>query len=319
MVYFKHMRGGLSTTGRPVRLWYGVRSRLLASRGDGFTIVEVMVVLVVTAALFVSAAILISGRQNQAAFDQSIRQVQSQIQQVINEVETGYYPNRGSFTCVAGASGQPPTLSAGSAGQGTNSGCIFLGKALQFGIGGTSPDQFAVYTVAGLKDMGACGSESACLGSTKPMVVAPSSPTHNNANYPDNSVNNSLQNGLRISDMWYENSGTNIQIGAVAFANSLYRSSSGSIIAGTGQVNVIAVSGTSLNKTKLETVEVMNSDAGNKIATGILNPVSGVFICFESGSTNQYGVIKIGGDSRELSVTLSIKDKNASSPTCASA
>lgn len=124
------------------------RGVFAAQRGHGFTIIEVMIVLAVTGALFVSAALLIAGRQQQTQFDQSIREVQSQIQQVINEIGHGFYPNSGDFSCEAGSSG-PPTFTGAAAGQGTNEGCIFLGKAIQFGVADTDPEIFDVMTIAG--------------------------------------------------------------------------------------------------------------------------------------------------------------------------
>ena len=45
----------------------------------------------------------------------------------------------------------------------------------------------------------------------------------------------------------------------------------------------------------------LGSDADN-----LNNPSSGVSICFASGTTNQSGLITIGGNGRQLSVKLSI-------------
>lgn len=317
MVYFRHMRGGLFTTGRSVRQWLGAHRFSAAPKDSGFSIVEIMIVLAVTGALFVSAAIMISGRQNQTAFDQAIREAQSQVQQAINEVAVGYFPDSASFQCSAGAAGQAPQLASGSASQGTNSDCIFLGKALQFGVSGTDPEQFAVYTIAGLRAGGLGGSESTSLGEARPMVVAPSSPTHTNADYPDNSVNATLQHGLKVVRMWYVNGGADVEIGGVAFVNSLAQYSGGTIVSGSGQVNMIALDGTSLAASKLEAAELMNDDSGKKISTGTLNPSGGIFICFESGTTDDYGIVKIGGDKRELAVSLIIKNKGTST-TCTS-
>src|SRR5688572_7392102 len=85
----------------------------LTARGPrGFTVIEVLIVMVVTGMLFVSAAILIAGRRAQTEFNQGIRQVQSQIQQVISEVATGYYPNPNTFRCTPGDSG--PVLTSGT-------------------------------------------------------------------------------------------------------------------------------------------------------------------------------------------------------------
>lgn len=271
----------------------------------GFTVVEVLIVMAVTGMLFVSAAIAISGKQNQTAFDQSIRQIQSQVQQTLNEVAVGYYPNSGTFRCVVGGAG--PVLSVAAAAQGTNSGCIFLGKAMQFKVHNTNPDpdQFTVYTIAGLQQGGAGGAESSTLAEAKPIVVAPSV---SHTDYPDNSVTDKLQNGLTTTRMWYNNGGADVPIGAVAFVNSLAQYGSGTIVSGSGQVNVVPLDNTALNAARDTTVESINSDGGNRLTTSPINPSGGVFICFASGGTNQYGVIKIGGSNRQISVTLTIKN-----------
>lgn len=292
--------------------WQRLRRVLCAPREGGFTIVEVLIVLVVTGALFLSAAILISGRQNQTAFDQAIREIQSQIQQAMNEVEVGYFPNKGDFQCTV--LGGFPNLQPGASGQGKNSGCIFLGKAIQFQVETFRPERFTIFTITGLQQ--ACSStvEATCLGQVNPAVVAPST-GHNTADYPNNSVTLTLQNGLTTSRMWYNNGGPDVPIGAVAFTNSLTRSSVGAVTGGTGQVNVIPVSGTALGATNLVVAQAINADGGDVLPTGPINPSGGVFICFDSGGTNQYGIIRIGGENRALAVTLTIKNKNGASCT----
>ena len=287
-----------------------MRRFLAAPRQGGFTIIEVMIVLAVSGMLFISAAVMISGRQNQTAFDQAIQQVQSQVQQTLNEVSTGYYPNKSDFSCTAGAQ---PSLSAIASNQGTNTGCIFLGKAIQFSISGTDPERFAVYTIAGLQNIGTCATESVCLGNAKPMVVAPSV-LHSASGYPDNSTEEQLQHGLRVVRAWYKNGGADVEIGGIAFVNSLLQAGSSSIVSGTGSVNIVALDGTSLGVAKDVMADTMNSDGGNKIAAGTVNPSGGIFVCFESGGTQDYAILQIGGDSRDLAVNLTTKDKGG--PTC---
>lgn len=279
------------------------------SFGAGFTIVEVMVVLAVTGGLFLAAAIMISGRQNQTAFDQAIQNVQSQIQAAIDGVAVGFYPEKGSFSCSAGGGGAPPNLTIASSGQGTNSGCIFLGQALQFQLAGSDPEEFVGYTIAGLQQGCASTSEATCLDQAEPATVAPGS-THPAPNYPDNSVAEELQNGLTTVRMWYNNGAGDVEIGAVAFTYSLADLNAGDFgSGGPTSVNAVAVAGTALGSTSEATVEAMNGDGGNGIATGVINPSGGIFICFDSGGTNDWGIIQIGGGGRELSVNLRIKDK----------
>lgn len=310
------MRGGPSITGRQVRAWNALRRFVTPPRQGGFTVVEVIIVLAISGGLFVSAVIMISGRQNRTAFDQATRQVQSQVQQVLNEVTTGYFPNNGNFSCDAGA---VPDLDAGGAAQGTNSGCIFLGKVLQFKVAGTDPERFAVYTIAGLKKS-STGGEPASLDDAKPVLVARSSLTHTAPTYPDNSSEERLQNGLTVSRMWYrDGAGVDHDTGAVAFVNALAEyGGSGELLSGSGSVNIVAadnsVGSTGLNLPKAEMVEALNADGGNKLASGVVNPAGGVFICFESGGTEDYAVVQIGGRGRDLTVTLVVIDKTG--PTC---
>jgi type II secretory pathway pseudopilin PulG len=118
-----------------------------------FTIVEVMIVLAVSGLILLSAISLVNGRQNRTEFSTGINDLQQQIQQIINETASGYYPNGQDFTCSAATSGTltPVTLANGSGAQGTNAGCIFLGKVVQFGLGNTNagPSQLGVLPLVG--------------------------------------------------------------------------------------------------------------------------------------------------------------------------
>lgn len=280
-----------------------LRRTFLVSRDSrAFTIIEVLIVLAVTGALFVSAAIMIAGRRQQTEFNQAIRQVQSQIQQVINDVATGYYPDRGNFQCTAGPSG--PVLTAGTAEQGTNSGCIFMGKAMQFDIAGTSPEQFATYTIAGLQKNSA-GKEVVNRVEAQPKVIAPASTP---STVPDTSTNNQLLGGLTTHRMWYNNGAADVDVGSVAFMTSLATYSGSSISSSAQRLHVIPVDGTVLNATKVDAAAAINAN----VATAPRDVSGGVHICFVSGGTEQSGLISIGGAARQLSVTLTIK----SNTTC---
>ncbi|HWT56172.1 MAG TPA: type II secretion system protein [Candidatus Microsaccharimonas sp.] len=114
----------------------------------GFTIVETLIVLAVSAILAVSAMLLVAGRQAKTQFAVGANDLKQQLEQIINETRSGYYPGNGDFTCTphTGAGGTP-LITGGAAAQGTNAGCIFLGKAVEFGV----PDfqSFATYPLVG--------------------------------------------------------------------------------------------------------------------------------------------------------------------------
>lgn len=257
----------------------------------GFTIVETLIVLAVTGALFAAAAIAIAGRQNRTQFEQAAQDIRSQIQQAINEVATGYYPNMQNFSCIAGANG--PSFGAGSTEQGANKGCIFIGKALQFAVSGTDPEQLRVFTIAGLQRASG-GAEITSYAEARPKIV--SHPSIESA-----SEGKHLLYGLTTASADYGAAKTSI--GAIAFVNSLAQYSNGSVVSGAQQVNVIPVRQTSLGTSVGNAAKVIEDN----LASSPVNPSGGIRLCFVSGTTNQSGLITIGGNDRQLSVTLDIK------------
>ena len=267
-------------------------------RHHGFTIVEVLIVLAVTTALFLSAAFLITGRQNQTEFDQAIQQVRSEIQQAVSDVTNGYYPNLNNFQCTVGASG-PQITAATGVGQGTNSGCIFVGKVLQFGVASTKPEQFLAYTLAGLQSVGS--NDSSSLADATPVVIAPSS---SQPTVPNDTKVSVLENGLTTLFMKVNG----VSIGALALTT--LPPYSGSALSNAQQVQLIAVPGTSLNDTEPGAAQKINTAMANPNATipsADVNPSAGIQLCFVSATTNQSGLVTVGGNSSTLSVDLAVK------------
>lgn len=273
-------------------------------KSSGYTIIEVLIVLAVTAGLFVAAAIMIGGRQNRTAFEQATRNVQSQIQQVISEVATGYYPNNGDFRCTATATG--PQFSSGAAPAGTNSGCVFVGKVIQFGVAGTDPEQFVVYTLAGLQKRAGSTTEAVNRTESQPKVVAP---TTSDSSIPDRSVTNRLDNGLTTYRMWYNNGGADQLIGAVGFMQSFAKYTGSNINSGAQNVISVAVAGTSLNASRTATADAINAN----FPSSPFDTSGGISICFVSGSTDQSGLVTIGGNNRNQAVTLDMKSNRTCS------
>lgn len=102
--------------------------RRMRLAGEGYTILEVMIALIITSLLFVSVALTLGGRQETAQFNEAVRSYEAKIQNVISEVENGFYNN--SFVCLAGLTGSP-TFPSGAATPGANKGCVFAGKIIE--------------------------------------------------------------------------------------------------------------------------------------------------------------------------------------------
>jgi type II secretory pathway pseudopilin PulG len=276
---------------------------------QGFTIVETLIVLAVTGFLFLMAVVAINGRQARAQFNTAINAVPQQLQQVINEIASGYYPNDESFSCNAGNSGDLTLTTSGTpVEQGANSGCAFLGKAVQFGVQGTDGEGMNTYTIAGWSQ--ATGD----IATAKPVLIARSNSIPgrgSTSTWPDNTISTNLQNGLHVVKMYY-NGNVNNKIGAIAFVSSLGQAAapsglgSGNLISGAQQFSLVALKNTDLDQTKDQTVAAIESN----IATSPVNPgtLNEVAICFASGSTDQSGLVTIGTNNRTLGVSLKIKD-----------
>lgn len=277
---------------RPRRTKVGLR------RDDdrGFTMVEVLIVLAVTGALFVSAVVLISGRQNKTEFATAINEIKTQIQQTVSDVQTGFYPTNNNLSCQVNGTGQLDFVT-GSATQGSSKDCIFLGKVLQFGLSGTDPQQFMAYSVAGKRQANDKDVQNYAEAAPKVMTADASSPVDTPT------IVDTLQYGLTVvpDSMVYTVGGVSTKIGAVGFLSTLNTFDTDK--SGAQQVQLVPVQGTALGTTAAAGVSAVNAN----LATSPVAPDGGVSICFASGGTDQSGLIKIGGNGRELSVTLSIK------------
>lgn len=114
---------------------------------SGYTIIEVMIFLVVTGTLLISAMAIFNGRQVRTEYVQSIRETDQRILTVANEVATGYFPEKESFACTSSTT-STNISPVNSERQGGNEDCVFLGKIVQFGVDGDQR-QYVVHTVAG--------------------------------------------------------------------------------------------------------------------------------------------------------------------------
>jgi prepilin-type N-terminal cleavage/methylation domain-containing protein len=296
------MKGGLRTRYRTA-LRRGKQHQDSAAiigvhKSAGFTIVEVMIVLAVTSLLFISAAAAISGRTGKTQFQQSINDIVTALRQNINSTAIGYYPNASNFKCTN--SSGTMTVAGGANTQGTNNDCIFLGKAIQFGVTGTDPQQYVTYPIAALR-VDTNGDEVHDIATAKPAVIYPS-PQQTNA--PNDTQVDKLMYGLTVSKMIYNNNVGNT-IGAFAVISDLsnYSYSNSQLQSGSQQLILVPISTTNLN----DTVANAASKINQKLPTSPTATL-GIQICFDSGTTDQSGLVTIGGSGgQQLNVSLQIK------------
>ncbi len=281
---------------------------------SGYTIVETMIFLVITGALLVAALGFLAGQQTRTQFNQGLREMDSQIRAALSDVESGYFYDRGGFTCTAVAANTLTVSSGGSTTQGTNENCVFMGKVVQFGpsngtncSGGTVTEctEYAVHTVVGRRTT---------TGGVTPSTLQQTIPTPiftslRNTTSPDITEYRSTPGALRINRM-YEvlQDNTSREIASVGF---LYSLRGGSAASGNSGVTIVGVSTSKLGDDKEKTFDSIRA-----LTEANRNPKQ-IVICFDHGGTintsSRVGAIVIGGKGRELTTEV-IVDARANPP-----
>lgn len=295
----------------------------MAAGGDtseGFTIVETLIVLAVSAIVAASTMILISGRQNKTQFMVGSNNLKQHIEQIINETRSGYYPNTGDFTCAGNTTGATPIITPavpGAKEQGTNDTCVFLGKAVAFGVGQSAadPEVYATYPLVGNRQFydTSIGAKRDVNKYREASAVALES--HGDFN--------KTQNGLSLKSATFTlKNNTNIPVAkyaVIAFADNLSEyqidASTGDLSSATEKLNMYYFSPVASATPDWGAVPGSSSAIASGVQTRGVYDTAGptelksLDLCFDSGSTSQSAVITITGLG-QLSVRLKVNNSS---------
>ncbi|GAC1387775.1 MAG: hypothetical protein NVS1B7_2680 [Candidatus Saccharimonadales bacterium] len=271
---------------------------------QGFTIIETLIFLAVAGGLFISAMALISGKQNKTEFFQAIHETDSRIQQIINNIGTGYYTNTNTFSCTDNAiANARPNISGGSNNQGTNVGCSFIGEVIQFSPNGIESD-YVLYTVVGKQFTTKSNVKLpvASISDAMPTAIYPHSFS---PSAPDASTKSILPYGLKVLKAKFNKTNA---IGGIGFFSSFVGyNSNNNLQSGEQNTDVIPIYPSQLGWSNSQMIQQVDSLGSGPLA---INPLGGVTICFQSGSTSQYGVIVLSSSGGHVQTTLHIYDIN---------
>lgn len=276
-------------------IWGCRNSRGGRSASSGFTIVETLIVLAVTGVLFVSIAGVIEGKRQKTEFKQSTNAIKSQIEQIINETQSGYFPSGAKFSCKAPSDSSGKLVFPGAAAsQGTNNECMFLGKVIQFSKAyGDDPEVYATYIVAGRRQTEAKKNVTSFDDST-PTVVDPGNPSESVTN------KTSLQYGLKLKWAQYQ---TKDDIGAVGFFS--YFGDDQGLARGSSTTQVVPILNTPRTVAN-EAKVIKNIDENMVSSFANKNPASGVKLCFTDGDRS--ALITVGRGQGANAVDMQIKN-----------
>lgn len=269
---------------------------------DGFTIVETLIVLAVTGALLFSVAVLMNGKQNKSQFTRGINDLQQQLQQIINETASGQYPDTGNFKCQNGYPSYP-SISSGSQAQGTNAGCLFLGKAIQFGT--NDPSQIGIYTLVGNQYTTTSKPVEKLLTEAKPRAIYPANATE--GGIPTNIYTTvQMEYGLRVADqgtcsaqhsMCFRDASSSYDTGTLAFVaadqagylatgHTLNGASTNQVEPGSVQLSLYAVKNSLVNNGD-------PMDVSSQIRTSLVSATKGATICIVGSGGKLSGLFTI--------------------------
>jgi type II secretory pathway pseudopilin PulG len=262
----------------------------------GYTIVEVLVVLAVGVIIFFAAIALFAGKQGKTEFSQAMRDVESQMQSVVNDVGVSLFPNANNYNCTL--SGGKPTLSTTTAGTGTNQDCIFLGKAVE--IDNTSDtNQLIVFTVLGSR-LTSSGNIVTSITEANFTDANPMPFTINGgASTPDLTETFSIPFGAQvISARTDKDPGPNTQTFLVGFYNGQQASTD----QGSLSLLTLGYIGLETKNNPLAPGQILNSIQNN-------NPRAGVSIkkwalCFQSTTSNEMATLNILSSSAGISTSV---------------
>jgi len=251
-----------------------------AKKSAGFTIVETLIVLAVSGGLFMIAALYIGGKQAKTEFQVGVRDIQTQLQQIINQTESGYYGTNSTSKCTI--VGGVPTITANAGNLGSSGDCIFIGKA--FVVDGP---KLYVYPLAGLRQT-ITGDDTTSPVEAKATVVGS----------PDTYA---LPNGISQVTSSYD--GGTLSGGIRGFAVLTSMSNAGDSATGSQTFGLHALRGPFTSGGNF--VVTINKEINPPTNIAYLSKKS-VELCVKSGGTDQSALITIGGES-SLAIHTDIK------------
>lgn len=228
--------------------------------------------------MFISAIAAIGGRQQQVQFAQGTKEFDAKIRDIINDVTTGFYPTNNTVSCGILAN-EVEIRSSTNQQIGTNSDCIYVGKAIHFQVGEDNT-MIRIYSMAGKRFFDDTATPVTTIEQARPKAVA----LPNVASFTKTSEDYKLPYGIKVTRVIRPKSSTVFtDYGAIAIMNSF----GGASLSESQSVIIGGLFDSRMGGDESEMLSVINkiTDASSLIDTsGYLesNTAEGLVICLES-------------------------------------
>jgi prepilin-type N-terminal cleavage/methylation domain-containing protein len=273
----------------------------------GYTILEVMIVLAISAVMFLIAASFINGKQETTSFDSGVNDMQSVIQNTIEQVTDGQYSDEPIDCNTPPGPNEPVSVNGGAdpaTTQGSNPACVFLGKFIHYPVGG---DQYEIQSIVGQRVDPTTGIAVTEFSDTAAAVVKSLNTTQDNPqtltikSVTAYLTSTNAQGGVTTAKL---NPAT-ASIGFLQSLGSLQTTDSTLLQSGSQDIELYAYSGTS------EVPTGVDLSGPNEIV-----PITSADICVSDGT--RYADVTLGPDSTSSSGSgqLSVNVKLDGTSTC---
>lgn len=251
----------------------------------GYTIIEVMMFLLISSALLGSVMTMMSGKQERTRFTQSVESFERKLNDISNDASTGYYPSAEDFNCSYNSGNDisfsgTNNLKGENGGIGTSTGCVFLGKAIEFQSGGTL-SKYTVYTIVGSE-------RGQSLDTANPKLLG--------EGIPGIKEENQLPADLEITKV-------------ISLTNSANNVKGAAIISDFAQTSGIEkkITGNANRVTLYEVKDDFAANVGKSDVTKMSVADKGVMLCVQQGGIyGRKGAVTLGAGGGRLSTDIKI-------------
>jgi prepilin-type N-terminal cleavage/methylation domain-containing protein len=258
-------------------------------QNEGYTILEVMIVIAISASMFLFVSVTFSGRQQQVQFTQAVRDFDSSLNDIVNDVSTGYFPKNDTRTCeLTVVDPRPEFNTVAPSDLGANDDCVSIGKVIQFSpqfspaLDNDNDQYLNVYSVAGLRNDDS--------GKT-PVSIEDSVPT------ADPDAQTLLLNwGLKVTKIIRSDAPT-IEYGGLGIFTSLNRGSQLQSSASNEDLRINVIPVTTLDMSESDFIDQIDT-IDDKINAGLVDFSSRpeIIICVSDFDEERRAYLALGGN-----------------------
>ncbi len=259
-----------------------------------------MIFLAISGAMLGWSVLAIRGRQQQVQFSQAVRGFENILKDYINDINTGYYPNATNIRCdVLNPFNQASDIAFSPAAgntAGTNKDCVFIGKAIQFGVHNTNGEGYNVYTVLGRRQhpVGSNLEDVKSFKETRPSPLL-------NTTGPDTfdyTEHKTLGWGTHI---------TSVSSGLIGFFTTFAQSGARGLEAGSADTQSIAIPHSSGTAFPFDANQATAVSAIRDYLVDTPAAFTPQTICLARADNQETALITIGGNGRSIDVDSEFK------------